>query len=90
MTTVYSFDLFDTLICRTVQNPSVVFQFLESYEDIRYQNSVFKLIGFRRLRTLSEKIARKLSSKEEVTLDEIYNVLRRFVKTTVVNGLLVV
>lgn len=80
MTTVYSFDLFDTLVCRTVQNPSVVFQFLENYEDVRYQNSVFKLIGFRKLRALSEKIARKLSSEEEVTLDEIYNILKRFVK----------
>lgn len=80
MTTVYSFDLFDTLVCRTVQNPSVVFQFLESYEGVRYQNSVLKLIGFKKLRILAEKIARKLSIEEEVTLDEIYNVLKRFVK----------
>ncbi len=58
-----SFDLFDTLIKRDVYKPADVFQILE--------NQGYP--GFAEDRIASEKKARQMSTRGEVTLDEIYN-----------------
>lgn len=70
---VYSFDLFDTLICRAVQNPRVVFGLMEQHCQIKYKNIIFQTIGFRKLRILAEMQARKKSDAEDIGLDEIYH-----------------
>lgn len=76
---VYSFDLFDTLVCRSLQSPTDVFYLLERFKNIRYKNALYRTIGFYRLRRLAEIIARKKSPQEEVSFDEIYAVLARFI-----------
>ena len=64
-----SFDIFDTLIKRDVENPNDVFTIVGK---IFYKkNNTFK-----EDRLKAEQIARKkLNKKEEILLDEIYNIL---------------
>lgn len=63
-----SFDVFDTLLKRNVQKPTDVFRVLE--------HSNPSLEGFAEARIKAEEKARKKSTYEEVTLDEIYVELR--------------
>lgn len=61
-TNLIAFDVFDTLVIRNVVEPT----------------DVFKMVGGRSFcyaRILAEIIARKLSSKEDITLDKIYRFL---------------
>lgn len=71
---VVSFDIFDTLVCRPLMQPDVLFDLVELGLDIKG-----KLAGggFRKQRINAEDSARKklfLSSKqnEDITLDDIY------------------
>lgn len=79
---IYSFDLFDTLVCRSVKQPKDVFKLVENFGDIKYRSVLLSCIGFAKLRVISEVISRKLSDKEEVTLEEIYKVLSIFIKNS--------
>lgn len=68
---VISFDIFDTLIFRKVNSPTDIFNKMSSHTLIK------KLFGqetnFKQLRIIAEENARKTSSKEEITLTEIYS-----------------
>lgn len=76
---ICSFDLFDTLICRAVQNPRVVFGLMERHCQVEYKNFIYKVIGFRKLRILAEMQARKNSLAEDISFDEIYHQVAKFV-----------
>ncbi len=66
---IYSFDIFDTLVTRDVCQPTDIFFLMES----QLANRIgFKIDKFGDLRIKSEKISRRNSLKEEITLDEIY------------------
>lgn len=67
-----SFDIFDTLIKRNVQKPTDVFSLVQEF----YSNKK-TMLNFRLYRIYAEKIVRKKSKKDEVTLDEIYELLRK-------------
>lgn len=70
-----SFDLFDTLIFRTVQSPQDVFRIVPLLYNEK--NSVEKVDEHKFYidRIFAEYKARKKTEKEEVTLDEIYSYL---------------
>ena len=64
-----SFDIFDTLIERKCRNPKEVFSLVEQ----RYnQTAKVEIHGFKELRQNAEKLARRNTLNEEVTLDDIY------------------
>ena len=63
-----SFDIFDTLIKRNVQNPTDIFEIIQ-------KRSSEKIYDFKEKRMIAEKTARKKSNREEVSLKEIYNEL---------------
>lgn len=64
-----SFDIFDTLIERKCRNPKEVFSLVEQ----RYnQTAKVEIHGFKELRQNAEKLARRNTPNEEVTLDDIY------------------
>ena len=74
-TKVVSFDIFDTLIMRPFWNPIDLFEFLNDY--FRQIAKIETGIDFSKLRVKAEEILRKKlendkSSKQEITLDEIY------------------
>lgn len=67
---IISFDIFDTVLCRTVSKPDQVFleigkRFVEVFPKYTYSPNVFQY-----LRKKAERDARK--GKEEITLKEIY------------------
>ena len=61
---VISFDIFDTLLLRPYMASGDLFRHIEENKSIK---------GFAKARVNAEKTAREKSSKEEVTLEEIYN-----------------
>lgn len=61
-----SFDIFDTLLKRKVNNPEDVFQLMQ----LKLENKVPK---FKKRRIDAEKRARLAISPKEITLDDIYN-----------------
>lgn len=65
---VVSFDIFDTLLYRTVQTPTDVFRLMEP--QIYEQDGVK---GFARKRICAEVAARRRSDQADVTLKEIYD-----------------
>ncbi len=68
-----SFDIFDTLIFRTVKNPEDIFDIVE----YRY-NSILgnrKVHGFRKNRIKAERMARSLNNHHEITINRIYELL---------------
>ncbi|MEC5270230.1 HAD-IA family hydrolase [Heyndrickxia coagulans] len=68
-----SFDIFDTLIKRDVNDIYDVFSLVESKYNRKYSDSVN---GFKQVRIESERSAySKIKGKEEVTLDDIYNIM---------------
>lgn len=69
---VISFDIFDTLIARNLEQPEDVF-FLTGYS--YYQNNYDKAEQFYKLRKEAELAARKKAEDKEITLDGIYNEL---------------
>ncbi len=68
---IVSFDIFDTLLERTLISPHSVFSYIE-YEAKRKNIINF---NFKTMRIEAELIARKNSQYEEITLDDIYNVI---------------
>ena len=69
--TVVSFDIFDTLLYRTVNRPTDVFFLME-----RYAEQEFGITGFYEKRVQAERSARKMTYAEDVTLSDIYDVMR--------------
>ncbi|MEZ8606864.1 HAD family hydrolase [Vibrio sp. 10N.239.311.G01] len=63
---IVSFDIFDTAIFRDVINPVDIFKIIEQFKG---------LDGFYNRRILAEKNARKSSSEEDVSIEEIYRFL---------------
>lgn len=66
---VISFDIFDTLVNRIVDEPSDVFELVERFFNKKYQK---KILNFRKNRIFAEELARKNAEFEEITLEEIY------------------
>ena len=64
-----SFDLFDTLMFRTVSKPESVFELMEWKYN---QSHAEKLSQLKRVRIKSELAARKLNNEREITIDNIY------------------
>lgn len=80
--TLYSYDVFDTVITRTVYQPEGVFAIMQSRmgstvcSDANLQSLPSMLSGdFGNIRHEYEKIAREISSKEEISLDDIYSLI---------------
>lgn len=65
---IISFDVFDTLICRDVNNYKIVFEVIEK-KLIKKYGDLF--VGFAEKRIDAERKTRELINRE-VTLDEIY------------------
>lgn len=67
---IVSFDIFDTLIKRNVYNEKDIFKVVEKKYNLLYSD---KVNDFYNERIKAEKTARDQTSKEEITLDEIYS-----------------
>ena len=63
-----SFDLFDTLMFRTVSQPAMIFDIAEEWYRIRFDKQINQ---FRLKREYAENEARNLSNKE-ITIEDIY------------------
>lgn len=74
MEEVWSMDVFDTLVTRDVYKPTDLFYFVGK---ALKESGVLEInpFDFQRLRVEAERVARMRSIYEEVTLDDIYNVL---------------
>ncbi len=73
---VISFDIFDTLIVRTIGSPSDLFELLDKY----FKQLNASAISFRKIRVEAENVLRRMITsgeikKEDITLDEIYDVI---------------
>lgn len=73
---VISFDIFDTLVCRPLGRPSDLFELLD--RDFSRNNE--SAVSFRVIRTEAEAVLRRkiisgAISREDITLDEIYEVI---------------
>ena len=71
---VLSFDIFDTLISRRCGNPQAIFDIVEKKFNDGHEEKLFDLKG---KRIESERRARQLSSREEISIDDIYDILQR-------------
>ena len=69
---IISFDLFDTLIKRNVAKPEHVHKLVQSEF---FRQTGIKLTDYEKYRIAAEKRARKKSSEEEISLDEIFDEL---------------
>lgn len=69
MIEVVSFDIFDTLVLRSVKDPKDVFDIVEN---IYNSNECTSISRFKERRVEAEDLARKTTTKEEITLDDIY------------------
>ena len=80
--TLYSYDVFDTLITRATATPCGIFLLMQSRIDLgeffehSFSSNVAPLKDFRDLRLQAERRARRLATREDVTLDEIYHQLK--------------
>lgn len=81
-----SFDIFDTLIFRTVKDPEDIFDLVESRYNIIFGNQVVR--DFRKQRIKAERMARSLNNHHEITINRIYELLPY--KTEIKNNLMVV
>lgn len=74
METVWSLDIFDTIVVRDVYKPTDLFYFVGK---ALQKSGVLKInpLDFQNFRIEAERLARIKSIHEEITLDEIYNVL---------------
>ena len=66
-----SFDIFDTAILRNVLFPQDIFKIWAQYVQDKYQFTDFQYV-----RISAEQEARTQSDEDEITLDEIYNVIQ--------------
>ena len=64
-----SIDLFDTLMCRAVSKPELIFYLVEREYNKRNSKRVW---GFRKRRIKAEALARKKAHYKEVTIESIY------------------
>lgn len=71
MMKIYSFDVFDTCLCRTCGEPYAVFE-LMAKELLGINASKTQIADFRYIREKGETIARKKTYKEDITIEEIY------------------
>ena len=69
---VISFDIFDTLVNRNVENPQDVFKILE----FEYNSFYGKKLELCKNRINAESIARSKSNKEDISLNDIYAELK--------------
>lgn len=69
-----SFDVFDTLIIRKCGHPHNIFDIVADKYNV-CKAGEGKINDYRRIRVEAEASARRNSKNEEVTLDEIYNVM---------------
>lgn len=69
---IVSFDIFDTLLKRDVMEPIDVFSIIEKKYDSLLQN---RKSEYSKKRLLAEKKARESSQYDEITLEEIYDVI---------------
>ncbi len=72
-TKVVSFDIFDTLVLRPFLDPSDLYYFLDLYySQITNKN---QMIDFSKIRFKAEQFARRESKDEDITIDEIYQLI---------------
>ncbi len=69
---IISFDIFDTLIKRNVRYPQDIFSVVEKEFNATSTNAI---TDFKTQRIEAEKKARCLSAKEDITIEEIYQLL---------------
>lgn len=67
-----SFDIFDTLIKRNISKPNDVFKIVKNIVQERYG---IDLKNFENLRVIAEKKCYRHSNKEEISINDIYNML---------------
>ena len=67
-----SFDLFDTLIKRSFSSVERIFELVEYKVNQEYK---LNIKDFKKNRMLAEKKARKYKSREDITLNDVYNYL---------------
>lgn len=75
---VYSFDVFDTVVTRITAHPRAVFLLIQ--EELKRSEkhlSACLVDNFHVTRIEAERTARKLSSTEDVTIREIYDVIKK-------------
>mgnify|MGYP000576820955 CR=1 FL=1 len=75
-----SIDLFDTLMCRAVSKPELIFYLVEREYNKRNSKRVW---GFRKRRIKAEALARKKAHYKEVTIESIYAELDIHVKSAI-------
>ncbi|GAA0378620.1 HAD-IA family hydrolase [Paenibacillus motobuensis] len=63
---VISFDIYDTALLRNVLFPTDIFDIVSLKSNIK---------DFKKIRTLAEEKARRLTEHEDITLDEIYQII---------------
>ncbi len=68
---IVSFDIFDTLFLRNVLHPTDIYDIVEK----KYYIENKKKVQFKKKRIQAEQVAREKSKNEEITYDEIYEVL---------------
>lgn len=73
-----SFDIFDTLICRSLMRPSDVFELVEKKANEIFQESA--ITGFSVIRINSEILARK-KKNFEITIEDIYDEIESLTKS---------
>ena len=82
---IISFDVFDTLVIRSVKTPSDVFDLVESAYNT--ESSAKAISGYKSIRMNAEQKARRESVYNEITLEEIFNNLNDIYGVEVCNRL---
>jgi len=75
-----SFDLFDTLITRITREPRDIFRLIGASEKVEYRWSALRVVPFHFWRRQAERLARKLTPREEVRIFDIYKLLGFIIK----------
>lgn len=70
-----SYDLFDTLVTRSTKTPRGVFQLLQLSQSIVFRWKILSIIPFAVWRRHAEHMARRLSSRDDICITDIYRVL---------------
>ena len=77
---IYSFDIFDTLVTRRVATPAGIFAIMQEQLKKEKNIPVFLQQNFFRIRKEAEEFARYSSFQEqhtnEISIDDIYNIIR--------------
>ena len=79
-----SFDIFDTIIKRNVKNPKDVFLIVEKKYEMLYGDNV---CNYYKNRIIAEIEANKICKENEITINDIYNVLEKYYSKDVCNKL---